>query len=200
MMKTQPDIRSLNVEPAEPQASFLLSKTQAMITAALLLIATGVAFTLVYAGQISWSDPWWVIYVAIPSLMLLVAAGSALVQGDKGVRYASGNAILGLIGVAVSIIMVVDPTWSFTQAWRFDETFPFLRNVRWDPVWQWALVVLGAVSVVMALLRRAVGIGVIGVILMMVGGTFLLELSWDKVWPLLLVVLGTGLLFQIVRK
>jgi len=200
MMKTQPDSHSLNLEPTMPAAPILDHKNQVVVTAALLLIATGIVFSLIYAGKIGWADPWWVTYIAIPSLMLLFNAGSGLIQGDGGKSAIAGSAILGLLGIVVSIIMVVDPTWSFTQTWRLDETFPFLRSVGWNPVWQWLLVILGVAGLVAAIVRQSVWLGAFGVILMMVGGIFLLNLAWDSVWPVFLVILGIGLLLQIVRK
>ncbi len=42
--------------------------------------------------------------------------------------------------------------------------------------------------------------GLIGALIVMTGGTFLLNLSWDSVWPLMIVVVGVGLLFQVTGK
>jgi hypothetical protein len=199
-MASPTHIQHPGAETVKPHPLSLLTRDQVKAMAALMLIGTGVFFALAYAGSANWSSPWWVMYLAIPSFMLLLAAGNSILQTRKVTGYAATNALLGLLGIAVSIIMVKDPTWSFTRAWDLDEYFPFLRKISWDPVWQWMLVILGMVSLCVAILQRVVGIGVFGALLIVIGGTFLLDLPWDSVWPLVVVALGAGLLFQLIRK
>lgn len=185
---------------AEPHGGALLTENQSKVMAALMVIGTGVFFTLANAGFASWSSPWWVMYPTIFSLTLLVSGLAALGRGNAPTGTAVTNLLVGVVVGAVSVILVVDPTWSFTRHWPFGDRFPFLRGLGWNPVWQWGLVVLGALMAGTALLRGVPGTALFGVLVMMVGGTFLLDLSWDMVWPLMIVVVGVGLLFPSFAK
>lgn len=184
-------------ETTESHPVTLLTGDQARVMGALMLIGTGIFFSLAFAGRASWSSPWWVMYIAIPSVMLLFAAASALLQTSRASSPVMTNGVLGLLGLVLSWILIFDPTWSFTHGWI---TLPFFRGPWWNLVWQWAIVFVGALALGKAIQLRNVGAGIFGVLLLMTGGTFLLNLSWDSVWPLMIVVIGVGLLFQFGRK
>lgn len=174
----------------------LLSRDQLKAMAALILMGTAVFFFLAYSGHASWTSPWWVMYIAIPSAVLIYAAGASFFQAGKITGFSITDAVIGVLGLVISYIMYTDPTWSFTRNTELDRLFPILRQVDWDPVWQWMLVGLGAVALFLAIYKRVVGVGVLGSILVIVGVTFILELRWDYVWPVLLFALGAGLLLQ----
>lgn len=168
----------------------------AKVIGALILIATGIVFSLTYTGRVSWSSPWWVIYIAIPSLVLLFSATLALFKPANLPR-AGLNAGLGVLGLVLSFILTVDPTWSFTHGWI---ALPFFRGAFWNLVWPWAIVLVGASVLGVGVQRRNVSLGVLGALILMTGGTFLLHLSWDSTWPMMIVVLGLGLLLQVFMK
>lgn len=199
-MQTQHEFRHPTGAATEPHGGALLTASQGKVMAGLMVIGTGLFFTLANAGFASWSSPWWVMYPAIFSLTLLVSGLAALGRGNAQGGTAATNLLLGVVVGAVSVILVVDPTWSFTHGWPFGNRFPFLRWLGWHPVWQWGLVVLGAIMAGTALLRGVPGTALFGLLVMMVGGTFLLNLSWDMVWPLMIVVVGVGLLFPFFAK
>jgi hypothetical protein len=139
-------------------------------------------------------------YIAIPSLVLLLTATASFQKSGRLTSLGIANGIIGLLGIALSVIMVLDPTWSFTRAWTLDEIFPVLRLVAWDDVWQISLIVLGIVAIGLAMFQRVVGTAVLGTLLIVVGLTFQLDVSWDYVWPLLVVALGVGLFFRQERR
>lgn len=174
----------------------LLSRDQLKGMAALMLMGTAVFFFLAFSGIASWTRPWWVMYVAIPSAVLIYAAGASFFQAGRITGFFVTDAVIGVLGIVVSYIMYTDPTWSFTRNTELDRLFPILRQIDWNPVWQWMLVTLGAMALFLAIYNRVVGIGVLGSILAIVGMTFILELHWDYVWPALLFALGAGLLLQ----
>lgn len=194
-MQSQSELRHSTGAATEPHGGALLTPHQGKVMAALMVIGTGVVFTLTNAGMVRWGSPWWVIYPAIFSLTLLVSGLVALGRGNAQAGTAATNLLLGVVVGAVSVILFVDPTWSFTRGWPFGDRFPFLRGLGWNPVWQSGLVGLGALMAGTALLRGIPGTALFGVLVMMVGGTFLLNLAWNMVWPLMIVVVGVGLLF-----
>ena len=199
-MTTQTKIHSSEIQTSNPHPLSLFSRDQVKALAAMLLVGTGVFFALAFAGMAKWTSPWWVMYLAIPSLMLVVTGVASILQNHKANAYGITNTALGLLGLAISYVMITDPTWSFIREMELDRYFPVLRRIRWDPVWQWLLVVAGAASILAAALRRTLGFGIFGALLIVVGGTFLLKLHWDAVWPWILVALGAGLLAQLFQK
>jgi hypothetical protein len=166
----------------------------------LLLVAVGVVFLLREAGVLADDSNWWVIFLAVPGVMLTWSAfvryqDSGMVDGA-----AIGEVVIGLLLLVLSAIFVFDPTWSFTRNWKLDQAFPLLRDANWEPIWQWGLVVVGALVAGWGYLRRTTGVMVFGAVLAVVGLVFILNISWDAVWPLALVALGIGVLFANMRR
>ena len=123
------------------------------VVPALLLIATGLAFLLAQTGVIDWGSPWWVIYIAIPSLAAVVAGAGASQRAGTVTATATGQLIVGGIGLLLSIIFVFDPTWSFTRGVGI--FFPWLSWISWDLMWPIAIVLLGVGVLLAPRPRRA---------------------------------------------
>jgi hypothetical protein len=178
----------------------ILSAGQLRTTGALILIALGFVLFLGEARLLDYSSSWWVIFIAIPGLVLLGAGALRLRQGGAGSRMATTQLIVGGLCILLSIIFIIDPTWSFTRGWALDRYFPFLSGLNWDRIWPWLLAVPGAAILVSAYQRRSVRAGVAGGALVLVGLVFILNISWDVVWPLAIIAAGVGLLLGGVRR
>ncbi len=188
------------MEKSKNGMSPLLSPGQFRTLGALILIALGSVFFLGQARILDYSSSWWVIFIAIPGLVLLAAASITLRRTGTFSGLALTQAVLGGICIVLSIIFIFDPIWSFTHGWTLDRYFPFLRTINWDSVWPWFLVVPGAAILYSAVQRRNVGTGVFGGALIVVGFVFILDISWDVVWPLAIVAAGVGLLLGGMRR
>jgi hypothetical protein len=161
---------------------------------AFILIALGAVFFLGQAKALDYSSSWWVIFIAIPGIALLWAAFTTHQQAGGFTTLTVIQAILGVAAILLSVIFLVDPQWSFTRSWRIDNVFPFLRDIYWDRIWPWFLILPGAWLLYVAFRQRQLGTGIIGAALVVVGAVFVLSISWDVVWPLAIVALGVGLL------
>lgn len=176
----------------QPETPALLSSGQARVGGALILIALGIVFFLGQAKILNYGSNWWVIFLAIPGLVLLWAAFTTYQHAGVFNRRVGAQVIPGAILILLSIIFIIDPTWSFTRGLNFD--IPFLRGINWDRIWPWALIVVGAALLYQAFRSRVVGTGVVGAALVVVGLVFVLNISWDVVWPLIIIALGVWLL------
>ena len=173
-----------------PLDRFIISRSRLIF--ALILIALGGVFFLGQAGILDYGSSWWVIFIAIPGLVSLGSAAFTLLDAGKLTSSVVIQAVIGGVLLALSAILIWDPTWSFTRGWRLDRTFPFLRDL--GALWPWILVVLGAGLVLAAFRQRSWAVGGLGGLLCLVGGVFLLNISWNIVWPLMLAALGVWLL------
>jgi hypothetical protein len=173
----------------------LLASGQIRFGIALILIAMGIVFFLGQANILDYGGSWWVIFIAIPGLILLWAGRTTHQQAGKVNTSAVIQGFLGAVCILLSIIFVFDPTWSFTRGWRLDTYFPFLRDINWGQVWPWFLVVPGVVLLYSGYSSRSISAGVIGGALVVVGLVFILNISWNAVWPLAIVAVGVWLLF-----
>ncbi|HVO41044.1 MAG TPA: hypothetical protein VMT34_00390 [Aggregatilineales bacterium] len=188
----QPD----NRPPSRHYIAHLLSQAQLRITVALLLIATGIVFLLGEGKLLDYSSPWWVIYIAIPGLVLVGSAASNYYRLGTMTGVVGTQLVMGLIAILLSLIFVFDPTWSFTRGWG-NWHIPILDSIDWGHLWPWFLVVPGAGLVYTGLRQHALGTAVFGGILVVVGGVFIFNISWNAVWPLAIVALGVAVLFGI---
>lgn len=164
------------------------------LTFGLLMIALGVVFLLQQANIFRFDNSWWVIFLAIPGFVALGSATLDFLQTNQFTRRTVAQVISGMILLVLSAIFIWDPTWSFTQDWQLDKTFPFLRNM--GILWQWMLLTIGIVFLGAAVFQRSTAFGVVGTILCIVGAVFVLNISWNLVWPLFLVGLGVWMLFK----
>lgn len=173
----------------------LLTGGQGRALLAILLIALGGVFFLDQAGVMSMSGNWWVMFIAIPGLVLLWAAYRGMQTEGRlgGISLLQG--FLGIVALLLTLIFIFDPTWSFTRGWRLEDTFPFLRDAAWDALWRWGLLLIGAALLALAYVRRSLPTGIVGGAMAVVGLVFLLNISWNAVWPLAIVALGLGVLF-----
>jgi hypothetical protein len=172
----------------------LLSAGQTRIVGAFILIALGVVFLLGQAKLLNYGSNWWVIFLVIPGLALLWSALTTY-QHTHALRGKAGaQVIAGAVLVLLSVIFVVDPTWSFTRGWTLDTYFPFLRAINWGQLWPWFLIVPGLALLYSAVRNRVAASGIGGAALVVVGLIFLLNISWNAVWPLVIVAFGVWLL------
>lgn len=193
---TQPD----EFEHSRRHVTHFLSPDQVKITAALLLVATGIVFFLAEGGILSYSSSWWVIYIGIPGLVLLWSAYATYRHVGAMNGMATIQLILGIIAILLSVIFIVDPHWSFTTTWFNWRNIPILGAINWNSIWPWILVLLGAALIYDGVRRHVAGTGVFGAILVVVGAVFILNISWNAVWPLAIVAAGIGLLFSNRRQ
>jgi hypothetical protein len=191
-MSAQADNRKQKSGESHPTGGFFISRSR--FTAALILMALGGVFFLQQAGVLDHGSNWWVIFIAIPGLVIL---GSALVTASGSGRFSPGvmtEIVIGLLLLVLAAIFIWDPTWSFTRGWRLDRTFPLL--IQLSPFWPWVLIIIGAGLIFLALRQRSWTPAVFGAALCIIGAVFLLNISWDIVWPLFLVGLGAWLLLK----
>ncbi|MCC7446760.1 MAG: hypothetical protein IT324_05050 [Anaerolineae bacterium] len=176
----------------KPDTLSLLSAGQARVGGALMLIALGIVFLLGQANLLNYGSSWWVIFLAIPGLMLLWAAFTTYQHSRAFNARVGAQVIVGAVLVLLSIIFIFDPTWSFTRGLNID--IPFLRSINWDRVWPWFLIVPGVALLYSAYRSRVLGTGVVGAVLVVIGLVFVLDISWNVVWPLVIVAIGVWLL------
>lgn len=181
--------------PHQDKHSFLdgFTLNRGRLTTALILIALGIVFLLGQSGQLDYGSPWWVIFIAIPGLVTLGGAVRDYLDIRKMTSAIIGELAFGAVALLLSAIFIWDPTWSFTRGWRLGENFPILRSM--DTLWPWLIVAVGVVILVRAWLARSWNLAVGGVIVCVIGFTFILKVSWNSVWPLLIIAAGISLLF-----
>lgn len=187
-------------QPNHPTTVDLFSSGQTKILAALILIALGGVFLLMQSGQIESDSPWWVIFLAIPGVMLLYTAFVTIQQAERVTSLALTRLGVGLGLLVLSAIFVFDPTWSFTRNFRLDSVFPFLSDINWDNVWPWFMIVPGIGILFYGIRQRSTGESIVGGVLIVVGLVFIFNISWDLVWPLAIVAVGAALLLSPSRK
>lgn len=186
--------------PFSNKSPNVLKPGQLRVLGGLLLVALGVVFLLREAGVLADDSNWWVIFIALPGLALIWVGITHYLETRALDGTSTGGVVVGLLLLILSAIFVFDPTWSFTRGWNLEQTFPFLRDANWDLVWQWGLVVVGALLMVAAYLRRNTGVVVFGAVLAIAGLVSILKISWDVVWPLAIVAVGVGVLFSNLRR
>lgn len=174
----------------------LLPPSQLKLAGALMLIAMGVVFLLIQAGQMSWGDPWWVIFLAVPGLLMLYTAFTVYQKEGSVTSPAVVQIVGGLVLLALTLIFIADPTWSFTRNWRVS----FLDGIDWDLIWPWFLIVPGAGVILVAARDRSIEKSIPGIAMVVVGLVFVFNISWDLVWPLAIVAVGVGLLLRSSNK
>lgn len=178
----------------------LLTPEQLKISGALTLIAMGAVFLLIQSGRMDWGSPWWVIFLAIPGVMMLYSALTTYQHDNRVSSSVWTRFIGGLVLLVLTTLFIVDPTWSFTRNWQIDNVFPFLRDINWNLVWPWFLIVPGAGIVLVAVRERSIEKSIPGIAMIIVGAVFIFNISWDLVWPLAIVALGVSLLLRSGRK
>lgn len=174
--------------------SFTLSRGR--LTTGLILIALGVVFLLGQSGQLDYGSPWWVLFIAIPGIVIVGGSVKDYFDAGKLTAPVFWEFLIGAAALVLSAIFVWDPTWSFTRSWS--DTFPFLRNM--STLWPWLIVAVGAFALYRAYTLRSMRMTVVGLVLCIVGAVFILNISWDAVWPLIIVAAGVYMLFSLGRK
>ena len=165
---------------------------QPHVVGAILLIALGLVFLAQQAGWLERSGNWWVIFLLIPGLGLLWSSVAEHQREHQTTGRQIVEAIFGIIMIALTVIFIFDPNWTFLGA--------SFRSSVWDQIWRWGLLVLGAVLFIVGIRSSARGIAVFGAILAIVGAVFIFDINWDYVWPLALIVPGLWLLYNAWRQ
>ena len=158
-MSAHADHRKHKSDEDHPLGGTFISRSR--LIAALILIALGGVFLLQQAGILDHGSNWWVIFIAIPGLVIL---GSALVTYVGSGKFSPGvvtQIVIGLLLLVLAAIFIWDPTWSFTRGWRLDRAFPFL--IKLSPFWPWVLIIIGAGLLFLALRQRSWTPAVFGV-------------------------------------
>ncbi len=172
-----------------------LAQERAKVTGAIILIASGIVFFLAQSGVIDWGSPWWTIYIGIPGLSLIWGAYACYRRTGAASPAARAELVGGIVALAVAVIFLIDPHWSFTRNLFRGWDAPILNWINWDSVWRWLLVLIGGAVIYSGVRTRHQGQMVFGSILVVVGFTFILNISWNAVWPLAIVAAGVALLF-----
>ena len=191
-MSTQPKMKRDELGSLGPEP--LLTRDEFVALAGLILVALGVVFAFAQANVIDYGSPWWTLFIGIPGLVFIGAAVVTYRHQGHVTPMAITQAVIGLMGVALALIFIVDPTWSFTRNWTlFQGTF-------WDTLWRWALVAVGALVVAVGLMRQGLPTVILGGAIAAVGLVFVLNISWNVVWPFAIIAAGLYILAQLVFR
>lgn len=161
---------------------------QTQFIGAILLITLGAVFLAQEAGVLRHSANWWVIFLAIPGLGLI---WNAYTRHQEEGEYTTGQAVALVFGAALLVltaIFIFDPTWSFLPA-----TF---RGRFWDQAWRFVVLGVGVVLIAAGIIRRRVNTGVAGVLVTLLGLSFVFDIDLDYLWPLALIIPGVLLLVR----
>lgn len=197
-MATHPKMNDRLLETHhEPENRFITSsQLRAMI--GLILVALGGVFLLGQTDRLDYGSNWWIIFIFIPGVVFLWAAFTTYQHVHHINSLNALQAFVGVVAIVLSLIFIVDPHWSFTRNWNLNRTFPFLKDIVWDRIWPWFLVLPGIGILYRGFRQHSVTTGFWGGALVVVGVVFLLNISWDLVWPLAIVAVGLLMLFELL--
>jgi hypothetical protein len=170
-----------------------LTREELIVMIGLIVVSLGLVFLLGQAEIITYSSPWWTLFIGVPGLVFLGASAITVRHQDHITPVAVAQFVFGLLATLVAFSFVVDPTWSFTRDWTL------FRGEFWNVAWRWGLVILGAAIVAAGFSRSSLPTGVFGALVAIVGLVFVFNISWNFVWPVAIIAVGVGILSLLFR-
>ncbi len=138
----------MNNDDFETRPSFDFVGFVARITFPFLVIATGVFFFFAQRDASLYATNWWDMYLVMVGLGLLVGAVVGYSRLGHWTLEMTEFSIFGVLLLIVSLIFAVDPNWSFTRDWQI------FRDVNWNAIWPFALIVAGILLLLPSFFRR----------------------------------------------
>lgn len=186
--------KTKNSDLPEPMHHRLLTRTEVGAMVGVILVSLGIVFFLAESDQLSYSSPWWTLFIGIPGLTFVVAGGLTVRQERHVTGLAWSQFIIGTVLILLAGSFLLDPQWSFTRGWTL------FNGDYWNTIWKWGLLIAGVVIAGVGIWQRNRGSVVLGIVLATVGAVFVLNIDWGRVWPLFIVGAGILVLIGLITR